>query len=554
MWLGIGRMNATSPAPPITSSVPPRSFFGFRNLYEGAEVRRAVRRAKQYELVSEIDPDANFVVHGRFHVFSPVSLGLFDESSGLRQFCVWLVTWAWWDRFILFVILANAISLAIEDYSPTSVDPETLEPDPSRSAINAFVASLEPVFTALFTFEAVTKIIAMGLVANRGSYLRDGFNILDLIVVVSALLGAIPSMPNISALRAVRVLRPLRTLSRIKSMRIMVGSLMLALPQLGNVAILLLFVFLLWGILAVQLFPGNLHGRCRMTATPISIPASHLEPWLPTATAPPWVVAGELQGLLPGTESIIQTVNESRHQPLYFEMMQVYFWGESPSGTVPSDPLMSAFPNATLPLPLRAYNDTADQILGSQPHIAWQAPNFFYVTFAQAAYYVASLTYNSTAFPECGSTGPGQPGLPLNDAKWAQDTSPWSTPRQCVWPSDLQNNRVCDDGSGGASGAYTCGAPQPWATDMATLPGIVQPHTSWAAAVISLRRKKRTCGSPYDSLGNKRFSDPRVMRDEVTTDLNTIQNGDWILPAMLFMLESVTLESWTTLMYNLQVK
>lgn len=105
-------------------------------------------------------------------------------------------------------------------------------------------------------------------------------------------------------------------------MRVMVGSLMLSLPQLGNVALLLSFVFLFWGIIAVQLFGGKLHARCRLTPTPINIPASHLEPWLPGAT-PPWIATGELQGLLPGAESFILPVNESRHQPLYFEMMQV---------------------------------------------------------------------------------------------------------------------------------------------------------------------------------------------------------------------------------------
>ena len=103
----------------------------------------------------------------------------------------------------------------------------------------------------------------------------------------------------------------------------MVGSLLAALPQLGNVALLLMFVFLFWGIIAVQIFGGNLHASCRLTPTPLSIPASHLEPWLPNATAPPWVLAGELQGLLPGAESFVLPVLESRHQPLDCEMMQV---------------------------------------------------------------------------------------------------------------------------------------------------------------------------------------------------------------------------------------
>lgn len=213
---------------------------------------------------------------------------------------------------------------------------------------------------------------------------------------------------------------------------------------------------------------------------------------------------------------------------------------------------MAALVNASVPLPDGAFNATSDQLPGQQPNIPWTAPNFFYLTFAQAAYYVASLNYNSTAFPECGALGPGQPGLATDDPSWTQSTSPWATPRQCAWPSALDNNRVCDDGTGQSSGAYTCDVPPPWSTDRQTLPGIVKPGTTWAAAVLSIRRRPRTCGNPFDAKGNARFINSRVMRDEVTTDLNSIENGDWIVPAFLFMLESVTLESWSTLMYNLQ--
>jgi hypothetical protein len=320
----------------MASAQKPRTFFGFRNLYEGSEVRRTVRRATQFEVESEIDSQANFVVHGRFLVYAPISLGLFNERNAFRQLCVWLSTWHWWDRAVLLVIMANAALLAIEDHSPTAVDPVTLSPDPERSATNSFVQACEPFFTALFTFEAVVKIIAMGFMVDRGSYMRDGFNILDFIVVVSSLLSGFPGVPRVSALRAVRVLRPLRTLSRVKSMRIMIGSLMTALPQLGNVAILMGFLFLFWGIIAVQLFPGQLHGRCRITTTPLSIPDSHLQPWLPNETAP-WLAAGDLNGLLPGAEGFVVGVSESRHQPLYYEMMQTYFWGVSSSCRNASD-------------------------------------------------------------------------------------------------------------------------------------------------------------------------------------------------------------------------
>lgn len=148
---------------------------------------------------------------------------------------VWLVTWNWWDRAILAVIAFNTILLAITDFSVEAINLDTLYPDSSHSPRNAFIAACEPYFTAIFTIEAVCKIIAMGFVTDRGSYLRDHWNKLDFLVVITSILQAVPSMPNVSALRAFRILRPLRTLSRLRGMRMMVTSLLSSIPQLLNV-------------------------------------------------------------------------------------------------------------------------------------------------------------------------------------------------------------------------------------------------------------------------------------------------------------------------------
>ena len=46
--------------------------------------------------------------------------------------------------------------------------------------------------TVAFTFEALVKIIAVGfLFTGKPSYIRDPWNILDFIIVIAALLGAI---------------------------------------------------------------------------------------------------------------------------------------------------------------------------------------------------------------------------------------------------------------------------------------------------------------------------------------------------------------------------
>ena len=110
------------------------------------------------------------------------------------------------------LIIANTVILAMTDYSLDAID-ENLDPSTERSAFNQVVDETELFFTIAFTIEAVLKIIAMGFALSPGAYLREGWNVLDFLVVVSGLLNSIPGMPDVKVLRTLRVLRPLRSLS-----------------------------------------------------------------------------------------------------------------------------------------------------------------------------------------------------------------------------------------------------------------------------------------------------------------------------------------------------
>jgi len=63
----------------------------------------------------------------------------------------------------------------------------------------------------------VLKILALGFIWNKGSYLRDSWNILDFIIVMSGYVGYLfqGGGANLSVLRSFRVIRPLRTISSI---------------------------------------------------------------------------------------------------------------------------------------------------------------------------------------------------------------------------------------------------------------------------------------------------------------------------------------------------
>ena len=44
---------------------------------------------------------------------------------------------------------------------------------------------LEPIFMVIFTIEMCTKILALGFILHKNSYMRNLWNMMDFVVVVS---------------------------------------------------------------------------------------------------------------------------------------------------------------------------------------------------------------------------------------------------------------------------------------------------------------------------------------------------------------------------------
>ena len=59
-----------------------------------------------------------------------------------------------------------------------------------------------------------------------------------------------------------RALRPLRTINRLPGMRRQVATLIDAVPHLVDVALLSVFLMVVYGVLGLQLFKGSLRYRC----------------------------------------------------------------------------------------------------------------------------------------------------------------------------------------------------------------------------------------------------------------------------------------------------
>jgi hypothetical protein len=114
----------------------------------------------------------------------------------------------------------------------------------------------------------VTKICAFGFILNKGSYLRDLWNILDFIIVLTSLLPLIISIGfSVNALRAIRVLRPLRTITKVKALKMIVKTLFNSFSLVMDSLCILFMVMGIFAIAGMQLFGGYLKYRCMVEAT-----------------------------------------------------------------------------------------------------------------------------------------------------------------------------------------------------------------------------------------------------------------------------------------------
>lgn len=114
----------------------------------------------------------------------------------------------------------------------------------------------------------VTKIFAFGFLFNKGAYLRDLWNVLDFVIVVTSLLPLIVNIGfSVNALRAIRVLRPLRTITKVKALKMIVKTLFNSFSLVMDSLCILFMVMGIFAIAGMQLFGGYLKYRCMEEVT-----------------------------------------------------------------------------------------------------------------------------------------------------------------------------------------------------------------------------------------------------------------------------------------------
>uniref|UniRef100_A0A8C2KJM7 Voltage-dependent N-type calcium channel subunit alpha-1B n=1 Tax=Cyprinus carpio TaxID=7962 RepID=A0A8C2KJM7_CYPCA len=205
------------------------------------------------------------------------SLFIFSEDNVIRKYA---------KRITECTIIANCIVLALEQHLPAM----------DKTPMSERLDDTEPYFIGIFCFEAGIKIIALGFVFHKGSYLRNGWNVMDFVVVLTGILTTLGSQFDLRTLRAVRVLRPLKLVSGIPSLQVVLKSIMKAMVPLLQIGLLLFFAIVMFAIIGVEFYMGKFHFTCFKVDTGEKVSDYPCGKDLPARICPNGTVCGNWTG------------------------------------------------------------------------------------------------------------------------------------------------------------------------------------------------------------------------------------------------------------------
>jgi hypothetical protein len=187
------------------------------------------------------------------------SVYIFRQSSKFRIYCMNLIKWKRFDQFILLIIVISTLRLIIATFIR------------SYEATVAYDI-LDVIFTFIFIFEMVLKIISLGFALDEGSYLSDNWNKMDFVIVILSIIDLQGILSRLSGsnlgsgalgflkvLRLLRTLRPLRFISKNVQLKLIISSLFDSITAIINVLLILLVIYYAFTIIGMNLFYDNYH-------------------------------------------------------------------------------------------------------------------------------------------------------------------------------------------------------------------------------------------------------------------------------------------------------
>ncbi len=147
-----------------------------------------------------------------------------------------LVDSAAFNHFIVAVILLNAVLIGLSTYLE---DPAALRT----------VAVIEAACILIYMVELVLRFMAR---RSTAAFLRDGWNIFDIVIIAAALVPATNGIGPV--LRTLRVFRVLLLVRTIPELRLIVTVLLRSVASMKYVALLAGILFYVYAVIGVKLF------------------------------------------------------------------------------------------------------------------------------------------------------------------------------------------------------------------------------------------------------------------------------------------------------------
>ena len=141
------------------------------------------------------------------------------------------------ELFVIGIIIFSALMIGANSYEVSST---TLQ----------FLSVLDVAITVIFLVEIIIRFIGE---PNKKRFFHNAWNVFDTFIVLVSLIPIEDSELAILG-RLVRIFRVLRMVSIIPELRILINSLIKALPQLGYVMLLMFIIFYIYAAIGTTFF------------------------------------------------------------------------------------------------------------------------------------------------------------------------------------------------------------------------------------------------------------------------------------------------------------
>lgn len=283
------------------SFVTPRRFGLIGSLQESQKLTISYGNQTEAINVPIKDPDPFYadqktflVLNKRRQIYrfsSSKSLFIFEKLSKIRLTAIKIYIHPYFNNFIFLTILINLmVMMRIAQSSDTNFKNTQLldqsaifDQDPESHTKfwhmvkfhwDKFDPYLEYLFTVIYSFETLVKIIARGFVLHTFAYLRSGWDLLDFTILIIAymLLGldffedsnmkADSNSSSVMILKTLRVLRVLKAVSALPTLRTIVSALTTAVKKLKDSLILSLCGLSCFALIGHEVFARKLRRKC----------------------------------------------------------------------------------------------------------------------------------------------------------------------------------------------------------------------------------------------------------------------------------------------------